>query len=114
MSHELKSQSDLWVGFSFVIWYDDGAVRKGSTEEDWESFPKHGVLFVKEPNRKPNSLVHMGMDYYWLEGGQVLSCNRMDVDRYLERPQGMRCVKFGRWGLDSLWKKFHDEAMKVS
>ena len=82
------------------IWYDDESVIPGKTEREWEAAPRHGVLFIKH-----NRLTHMGLDYYWLENGTVKSCNRMDVDRYLERPQGIRCVKFGRWADNYVWEK---------
>ena len=94
------------------IFYDDGTVHEGAaTEEWWESLPRHGVIIVKETERAPNDLVHMGMDYYWLEDGEVKSCNRADLDRYLERARGLRCVKFGRWAADTLWQAAHDDAM---
>ncbi len=96
----------------WIIWYDDASIWTGPTEIDWEGAPRHGVLIVKEIERKPNDLVHMGGDYYWFEEGQVKSCRHRDIDRYLIRPQGIRCVKFGRWGADDVWLKAHNEAMR--
>lgn len=90
------------------IWYDDGTELGGCDEQDWEAFPRHGVLIVRE--YQPVRLYHMGLDYYWLEGGSVKSCSRMDIDRYLERPQGIRCVKFGRWANQYTWEQVHEKA----
>lgn len=69
------------------------------------------MLIVKEMERQPNNLVHMGMDYYFFEQCQVKSCNRKDIDRYLRRPAGLRNVKFGRWASDEIWERAHNEAM---
>ena len=91
------------------IWYDDGSTSEGVTEEDWDKLPRHGVLLVNF-FREKDRVVHMGFDYYWYEEGQVKSCQRVDFDRYLERPLGIKCVKFGRWGADNIWIKAHDEA----
>lgn len=93
------------------IWYDDGAVHEGAGAEAWEALPRHGVLIVRELGRGGADLVHMGLDYYWLEDGAVRSCSRADLDRYLERPRGLARVKFGRWASDRIWQQVHDEAL---
>ena len=87
------------------IWYDDGSEVGGSTVDEWDAHPKHGVQIVKGLG-----LYHMGLDYYWYERGEIKSCNRMDVDRYLERSIGMQHVKFGRWADNHVWEK----ALKTS
>ncbi len=75
--------------------------------------PHDGVLIVLESEREPNKLVHMGMDYYFFEEGQVKSCQRADLDRYLRRLEGVRNIKFGRWASDKIWEQVHSEAMGV-
>ena len=95
------------------ILYDAAPLAQGYTEQEWDFFPQHGVLFVRQDRHDNNPLVHIGMDYYWLENGQVKSCNARDLDRYLERRQGLRCIKFGRWADDAVWEKAHAEAMKT-
>ena len=86
----------------WCIWYDDNTEVKGSTVDEWDAAQKHGVLIVKSISP---SLYHMGLDYYWFERGEIKSCNRMDIDRYLERHQGLQHVKFGRWGDNHVWEK---------
>ncbi len=93
------------------IWYDDGSVHEGASAAEWDALPRHGLLIVKETGRGGGDLVHMGLDYYWLEDGAVRSCQRADLDRYLERPRGLARVKFGRWARDDVWQKAHDEAL---
>ena len=90
------------------IWYDDGTACEGASEAGWDACPRHGVLIVKEITA---GRVHMGLDYYWCEGGEIRSCGRADLDRYLERPRGLARVKFGRWAPDRIWHKAHEEAM---
>lgn len=87
------------------IWFDDGSSHAGTTVEKWNALPKHGVLYVKH-----NRINHMGLDYYWIEDDTVKSCNRMDIDRYLERDDGIRNVKFGRWASNYIWERVHQEA----
>ncbi len=86
------------------IWFDNGTCSAGADEKDWEALPRHGVLIVKEFFEDDKALIHMGLDYYFYEEGGIKSCSRMDIDRYLERPQGLRCVKFGRWGDNYTWE----------
>jgi hypothetical protein len=93
------------------VWYDDGTNHEGASEAAWRALPRHGVLIVREMGRNGNDLVHMGLDYYWLEDGQVRSCSRADLDRYLERPRGLAQVIFGRWASDHIWQQVQDEAM---
>ena len=93
------------------IWYDDGSMHEGAGDDAWRALPRHGVQIVRELGRAGNDLVHMGLDYYWLEDGQVRSCSRADLDRYLERPRGLAQVKFGRWASDHIWQQVHDEAL---
>ncbi|MHA1951133.1 MAG: hypothetical protein ACW99G_23070 [Candidatus Thorarchaeota archaeon] len=88
------------------IWYDDENSYTGETTRDWDALPKHGVIYVKE-----GGLIHMGLDYYFMEeDGSIKSCNRMDIDRYLERDQGIKHVKFGRWADNYVWEKVSKEA----
>ena len=93
------------------LWYDDGSVHEGASDDAWQALPRHGVVIVRELGRGGPDLVHMGLDYYWLEDGQVRSCSRADLDRYLERPRGLAQVKFGRWASDHIWQRAHDEAL---
>jgi hypothetical protein len=83
----------------FRIWYDNEKKFEGVGVEEWNALPKHGVLVVLD-----NKLWHMGNDYYWYEGGQVKSCRRTDIDMYLERDDGIRNVKFGRWADHHVWQ----------
>ncbi len=93
------------------IWYDDDSYFSGTTEKEWDSLPRHGVLIVRQ--KEPNGwIVHMGLDYYWLEYDTIKSCNRNDIDRYLERACGIRCVKFGRWANNHVWERVHKESKK--
>ena len=93
------------------VWYDDGSDHEGAGDGAWQALPRHGVLIVREFGRAGPDLLHMGLDYYWLEDGQVRSCSRADLDRYLERPRGLAQVKFGRWASDHIWQQAHDEAL---
>jgi hypothetical protein len=93
------------------VWYDDGSMHEGASDDAWQTLPRHGVQIVRELGRAGNDLVHMGLDYYWLEDGAVRSCSRADLDRYLERPRGLAQVKFGRWASDHIWQQVHDEAL---
>ena len=86
------------------IWYDDESSNDCRSEEEWNALPKHGVLYVRH-----NNINHMGLDYYWMEEDTIKSCNRSDIDRYLERSQGIKCVKFGRWASDYVWEKVQKE-----
>lgn len=90
------------------IWYDNGKSYKGKTEKEWNDLAKHGVLIIveeKEDAGKKYTLKHQGLDYYWFEDGQILSCSRSDLDRYLERDKGVSSMKFGRWANDYTWNK---------
>lgn len=91
---------------------DDSEEHHGCSVEDWNNLPKHGVLWVRE--FEPVSLIHMGLDYYWWEGGTVKSCSRPDIDRYLERTDGIRNVKFGRWADQYIWETAHEDLKKVT
>ena len=93
------------------VWYDDGSMHEGAGDEAWEALPRHGVAIVRELDRAGPDLLHMGLDYYWLEDGQVRSCSRADIDRYLERPRGLTQVKFGRWASDHIWQQAQNEAL---
>lgn len=93
----------------FKIWYDDGNSYEGVSEEDWERLPRHGVQIVKS-FREKDCVTHAGMDYYFFEDDTIKSVQRVDLDRYLERTQGIKCVKFGRWSADVIWQKAHKEA----
>lgn len=84
----------------FRIWYDNEGRFDGYGEDEWNALPKHGVLVVLD-----SQLWHMGNDYYWYEGGQIKSCRRTDIDMYLERTEGIRSVKFGRWADHHVWHK---------
>ena len=90
------------------IWYDDGACHDGASAAEWDALPRHGVLIVKEITA---GRVHMGLEYYWCEDGEIRSCGRPDLDRYLERPRGLARVKFGRWAPERIWQAAHDEAL---
>jgi hypothetical protein len=94
------------------VWFDNGTCSTGKTKEEWEALPRHGVLIVKEFFEDETSMYHMGLDYYFYEEGCIKSCNRNDIDRYLERPQGLQCVKFGRWGDTYTWEAAKKEARK--
>jgi len=84
----------------FRIWYDDEQKVDGIGVDEWNALPKHGVLVVLD-----SQLWHMGNDYYWYEGDQVKSCRRTDIDMYLERTDGIRNMKFGRWADHHVWQK---------
>ena len=100
------------MGPCWRIWYDDGTYLEGCSDEQWKKLPQQGILIVKDFQSKP-PIVHMGMDYYWLENKTVKSCSRRDLDRYLIRSQGLQNVKLGRWGDNPIWKAAHDMAMKT-
>ncbi len=93
------------------VWYDDGTNHDGVSDDAWQALPRHGVLIVRAFGRGGPDLLHMGLDYYWLEDGQVRSCSRADIDRYLERPRGLAQVIFGRWASGHIWQQVHDEAL---
>ena len=95
---------------NWKIWYDDDTTVAGATEEEWSSYNRDGILIIREYGYK-SPLVHMGMDYYWFENSQIMSCNLKDLHGYLRRLEGLKNVKFGRWCNNDLWKKVHDEAM---
>ena len=97
-------------GYYWKIWYDDGTSFTGVTEEDWNSFSTHGIIQAKEFNRpdKPN-LIHHGLNYYFFEGGQIISTN--DIALYIIRSQGVKSVKIGRWANNYIWDKAVEEGM---
>lgn len=62
--------------YKWKIWYADGLIIEGNTQEDWENCPHEGVLsiveyFGRDPYNAFLGRVTAGHDWYWLYEGEI-------------------------------------------
>lgn len=110
---EAVRHNRAWDGNSRIcVWYDTGEFRViQNTREEWDRLPSQGVMIVKGPTSSPEHRLHRSMDYYWWEDSKVMSCRRVDLDRYLERSVGVCSCKFGRWGKTEVFSQALKQAL---
>ncbi len=89
------------------IFYDDETVVS-DLDVTWTNAPSQGVLFVLEYMENNNKMVHMGMDYYFMRDGTVISTNLNGLHSHLELGLGAGAIKFGRWCPNDIWQRVHD------
>lgn len=88
------------------IFYDDETVVS-DLDMIWEQTPTQGVLFVLEYIQN-NKMVHMGMDYYFIRDGTIISTSLVGLHTHLELGLGAGAIKFGRWCPDDVWQRVHN------
>lgn len=89
------------------IFYDDETVVSDS-DMRWENAPAQGILFILEYMDNNNKMVHMGMDYYFMRDGTIISTGISALHTHLELGIAAGVIKFGRWCPDDVWKRVHD------
>ena len=89
--------------YYWKAWYDDEVFYIGSTQEDWDKIPTHGIIQVKEYRPDESDLIHHGLDYFWFENGQIISTNKLE--NYAMRIQGVKSVKIGRWAHNYIYEQ---------
>ncbi len=88
------------------IYYDDETIVDNNLVK-WEDTPPQGVLFVLEIYKNGKSMVHMGMNYYFMRDGTIISCNLQDLHTHLTLGMKLGYLKFGRWTPNDVWERVH-------
>lgn len=90
----------------WVAWYTSGR-KFVSTDNDWESLPQEGILWLQLRYSSGRTINYNGMDLFWAKDG--IFANDNDRDGLLRR---LPFVKFGRWVPDSEFQEVAKQAME--
>lgn len=106
--------------YHWKIWYADGSIIEGSTEQDWAACSHENVIVVLECfGRDENNLflgrINSGCDWYWMENGEVRQSNDSAVTpgEWTPNfaPQGA-IVKSGIYVADDVFDAIHAQVIR--
>jgi len=97
---------------TFVVWYNNGQVVRGSTFQEWLELPIDGVLYLLLLFPDGTSHHCAGTDLYWsydFGQGQIYAHDN-DRDGVLRR---LPWVKFGQWTSPEQFQQISEQAIKT-
>lgn len=96
----------------WLIYYDDETTFS-SEDGTWADAPAYGVQIISERcilEGTPVKMMHMGMDYYLLRDGTLMSFSEVDLKDHLFLGIDRAAIKFGRWTTNEIWTRIRDRA----